>query len=60
MNTLLVAGGYPWTVIRVEHRTEYFGALETASTESEIRPFARFVANQMQRAQDRSAANARR
>ncbi len=33
MNTLLAAGGYPWTVIRVEHRTEYLGTLETSSTD---------------------------
>src|SRR5207245_8385691 len=47
MNTLLAAGGYPWTVIRVEDRTEYLGSLETASAESDVRPFAKFVANQM-------------
>jgi Fic family protein len=49
MNTLLAAGGYPWTVIRVEDRAEYLGALETASVQSDVRPFARFVASQMQR-----------
>jgi hypothetical protein len=49
MNTLLAAGGYPWTVIRVEDRTDYLRALETASVESDVRPFARFVANQMRR-----------
>ncbi|MBS1121836.1 MAG: filamentation induced by cAMP protein Fic [Deltaproteobacteria bacterium] len=60
MNTLLAAGGYPWTVIRVEDRTEYLGALETASAESDVQPFARFVAHQMQRTQGSSAANAKR
>lgn len=60
MNTLLAAGGYPWTVIRVEDRTEYLGALETASAQGDVRPFARFVANQMQRTPDPSAANAGR
>ncbi len=49
MNTLFAAGGYPWTVIRVENRTEYLGTLETASAESDVRPFARFIARQMRR-----------
>jgi hypothetical protein len=49
MNTLLVAGGYPWTVIRVEDRTEYLEALETASARSDLGPFARFIAHQMRR-----------
>lgn len=31
MNVLLVAGSYPWTVVRVEQRTEYMRALEAAS-----------------------------
>jgi fido (protein-threonine AMPylation protein) len=47
MNTLLAAGGYPWTVIRVEERTQYLGALEAASAGNDVRPFARFVARQM-------------
>ena len=47
MNTLLAGGGYPWTVIRVEHRAEYLAALEAASVASDIRPFARFIAQQM-------------
>ncbi len=49
MNTLLVAGGYPWTVIRVDDRAAYLQALETASAEADVRPFARFVTSQMRR-----------
>jgi hypothetical protein len=49
MNTLLAAGGYPWTIIQVDNRDEYLAALETASVNSDVRPFARFVAKQMQR-----------
>ena len=48
MNALLAGGGYPWTVIRVEDRAEYLDALETASVAADVRPFARFVARQMQ------------
>jgi len=49
MNALLAAGGYPWTIIKVEDRSEYLAALETASVESDVRPFATFVAKQMRR-----------
>jgi len=27
MNTMLVSGGFPWTVIRLEQRTQYMSAL---------------------------------
>jgi fido (protein-threonine AMPylation protein) len=47
MNVLLVDGGYPWTVIRVDDRSEYLAALEAASVQTDLRPFARFVAKQM-------------
>lgn len=47
MNALLVHGGYPWTVIRVEDRAEYLSALEAASVDTDIRPFASLVARQI-------------
>lgn len=47
MNTLFAEGGYPWTVISVDDRAEYLGALETASVDSDVRPFARFIAREM-------------
>lgn len=49
MNALLVAGGYPWTVIRVDDRAEYMAALEAASVASDVRPFAKFIATQIRR-----------
>lgn len=49
MNTLLAAGGYPWTVIKVEDRAEYLRSLETASVESDVRPFTSFLARQIRR-----------
>lgn len=49
MNVLLAAGGYPWTVIRVEDRAAYMSALERASVDQDIKPFAKFVAEQMRR-----------
>jgi fido (protein-threonine AMPylation protein) len=47
MNVMLAAGGYPWTVIRVEDRDGYLAALEGASTEQNIEPFARFIAKRV-------------
>jgi hypothetical protein len=44
MNVMLASGGYPWTVIPVEKRSEYMDVLETASVNAEIRPFAAFMA----------------
>ena len=44
MNSMLVSGGYPWTVIPVEERDRYMNALEQASVEKNIKPFAAFMA----------------
>lgn len=49
MNVLLASGGYPWTVIRVEDRARYMGALESASVGNDIRPFAEFLREQIGR-----------
>ncbi len=50
MNTMLASGGYPWTVIRTEERHEYMSALEAASVDQDIGPFAAFVAQAVSRA----------
>ena len=47
MNTMMAAGGYPWTIIPVERRSDYMAALESASVEQNILPFARFLAGLM-------------
>lgn len=44
MNTMLISGGFPWTVIPVEERDRYMYALEKASVEQDIEPFAEFMA----------------
>lgn len=44
MNVMLASGGYPWTVIRVEDRTAYLSALDSASVDLDIKPFAEFLA----------------
>lgn len=44
MNVMLSSGGYPWTVIPVERRTDYMSCLEAASVNDNIIPFAKFIA----------------
>ena len=48
MNVMLASGGYPWTVIRVEDRNAYLAALENASIDQDIEPFARFISERVQ------------
>ena len=43
MNVMLASGGYPWTVISMEHRDRYMNALEKASVDQEISEFADFL-----------------
>ncbi len=47
MNVMLASGGYPWTVIRVEDRDAYLAALDRASIDMDIDPFAAFVAQRV-------------
>ena len=47
MNAMLAAGCYPWTVIRVEDRDAYTAALDSASIDMNIEPFARFIAQRV-------------
>jgi len=48
MNTMLAAGGYPWTIIPTEKRSEYMNALEKASVDQDILLFTRFIARLVQ------------
>lgn len=47
MNVLLVASGYPWTVIRVSEKPRYFAALERASIEDDATALSMFVVGEM-------------
>jgi Fic/DOC family len=49
MNTLMAAGGYPWTIIPVDRRNQYMASLEAASVEQNIEVFARFLATLVSR-----------
>jgi hypothetical protein len=43
MNAMMAAGGYPWTIIPLARRTDYMNALESASVQQDIAPFATFL-----------------
>ena len=55
MNVMLASGGYPWTVIRVEDRNAYLAALESASIDHDMEPFARFLSQRVQWSEKRRA-----
>ena len=44
MNIMMASGGYPWTIIPVEKRNDYMAALESASVDQNISPFAKLLA----------------
>ena len=48
MNFIFVVGGYKWVVIKQEARERYLDALEAASGDENILPFAEFVLESMQ------------
>lgn len=47
MNAMLASGGYPWTVVRVEDRAAYLAALDRASIDVDVAPFAQFIAERV-------------
>jgi len=47
MNAMLASGGYPWTIVHVERRNQYFKALESASVDANILPFTQFIISEM-------------
>jgi Fic/DOC family len=49
MNVMLSSGGYPWAVVKTEEKNDYMSALEAASANGDIQPFANFVAKHVQR-----------
>jgi hypothetical protein len=47
MNVMMASGGYPWTIVRTARRKEYLDALEAASADRNILPFAKFIREEM-------------
>jgi Fic family protein len=60
MNVALASGGYPWTVIRMEDRDEYLQALDRASIDLDIAPFAKYVAGRVRWSMQKAAKSAKR
>ncbi len=60
MNAMLASGGYPWTVIQVEDRDVYLAALESASIDRDIGPFAQFVADRVAHSLEQASASAQK
>ena len=56
MNAMMAAGGYPWTIIPVERRTEYMAALESASVDQDIEPFTKLLAELVKIKSDQGTA----
>jgi fido (protein-threonine AMPylation protein) len=59
MNALLASGGYAWTVILKEDRDAYLSALDHASIEVNIGPFAGFLAERVLRSMEQARAKER-
>lgn len=43
MNVMLASGGYPWTVVPLDQRAIYMAALEKASVDQNVVPFAQLL-----------------
>ena len=48
MNTLLASGGYPWTVVRVENRSQYISILENTHINFDMTAFTCFIKSEME------------
>ena len=49
MNLALLGEGLPWVTIRSDDRPRYFGALHAAQVDGDVRPFARFALEYLDR-----------
>jgi hypothetical protein len=47
MNLMMASGGYPWTIVRLARRKQYLDGLEVASADQNIKPFAKFIREEM-------------
>jgi fido (protein-threonine AMPylation protein) len=47
MNAALASGGYPWTVVLMKDRAVYLKALDSASIDMDIGPFAKLIAKRV-------------
>jgi hypothetical protein len=47
MNVMMASGGYPWTIVRTNRRTDYLAVLDIASVKQDVSPFAKFIREEM-------------
>jgi hypothetical protein len=47
MPCLLASGGYPWTVVRVENKTQYISTLEATHSHFDMTAFTNFIKTEM-------------
>ena len=47
MNTMLISGGYSWTIVHVKRRNDYISAIETAHVTRDFAPFTQFISEEM-------------
>lgn len=47
MNTMFASGGYPWTIVHVNHRKTYLASLEAASVGGDLLPLTKFILREM-------------
>lgn len=52
MNLMTASGGYPWAIVPLERRMDYMSALERASVDGDIEPFATFLAELVRNASE--------
>ena len=50
LNTCLIAGGYPWTTIRVDSRNQYMTSIEKAVVEEDIVDICNVIASELEAA----------
>jgi Fic family protein len=48
MNLMVASGGWRWTLVTVDTRSEYLAALERASVHQDIEPFSQYLAARME------------
>jgi len=47
MNAMIASGGHPWAIVCMKRRDAYLTVLESASSEGNIKPLAKFLAGGM-------------
>lgn len=52
MNTLFAAGGYPWTIVPIERRDDYIGAMAKGSEEHDATALTQLLREEMLRTRD--------